>query len=113
MPFIEHLDLAVDLTPEPMRETIARTSEWGGEITTHLCNVTDSAQVAAMVRKCIDTYGRIDVLVNNVGGSARGGPVEYDGKDIRVNSIVPGQSHTPMVEPAWPTSVSAAMSTRC
>lgn len=161
---------AVDLTPEPMQETIVRTREWGGEITTHLCNVTDSAQVRAMVQKCIETYGRVDVLVNNVGGSHRGGAVElseadwdrqmdlniksvfltckyvipemekigggsivnlasasgirwsgsaqvgyasskaaviqfsrvtaveYGKKNIRVNSIVPGQLHTPMVE---------------
>ena len=33
-------------------------------------------QVAAMVAACRAAYGRIDVLVNNVGGSAAGGPVE-------------------------------------
>ena len=29
-----------------------------------------------MVEACVARYGRIDVLVNNVGGSAAGGPVE-------------------------------------
>src|SRR5258705_8276767 len=29
-----------------------------------------------MVDACVKAYGRIDVLVNNVGGSAAGGPVE-------------------------------------
>ena len=48
----------------------------GGEITTHLCDVTDPEAVAAMVEACVAAYGRIDVLVNNVGGSAPGGPVE-------------------------------------
>lgn len=161
---------AVDLRPEPMEETVARTREWGGEITTHLCDVTDSAQVAAMVRACIARYGRVDILVNNVGGSAKGGAValaeetwdrqidvnlksvfltckhvipemekqgggaivntastsgirytgspqvayasakaaiiqfsrvtavEYAPKRIRVNTVIPGQMHTPMVE---------------
>ena len=40
------------------------------------CDVTDSASVAAMVAACLKRFGRIDVLVNNVGGSAAGGPVE-------------------------------------
>jgi NAD(P)-dependent dehydrogenase (short-subunit alcohol dehydrogenase family) len=38
--------------------------------------VTQQRSVAAMVARCIERFGRIDVLVNNVGGSARGGPVE-------------------------------------
>jgi NAD(P)-dependent dehydrogenase (short-subunit alcohol dehydrogenase family) len=29
-----------------------------------------------MVDACMETHGRIDVLINNVGGSAAGGPVE-------------------------------------
>ncbi|HYZ22562.1 MAG TPA: SDR family NAD(P)-dependent oxidoreductase [Rhodopila sp.] len=161
---------AVDLRPETMEETVARTREWGGEITSHTGDVTNADQVAAMVRACIDTYGRVDILVNNVGGSAPGGAVvlseeawdaqmqlnlksvfltckhvipemekvgggaivntastsgirwtgsaqvayasskaaiiqfsrvtavEYAKKNIRVNTVVPGQMHTPIVE---------------
>ena len=131
---------------------------------------TDSAAVAGMVAAARERWGRIDVLVNNVGGSAKGGPVEmaeevwdaqvdfnlksvfltckhvlpvmvengggaivnlastsglrwtgaaqvayaatkagviqlskvvaveYAPKGIRVNTVVPGQLHTPMVE---------------
>ncbi len=164
---------AVDLKPEPMEETVARaTAEaaHGGTIRTHLADATDNAQVLAMVEACIVAYGRVDILVNNVGGSAKGGAVElseaaWDGqmdfnlktvfltckhviphmaaggggaivntasssglrwtgsaqvgyaaskagviqfgrvtaveyapKGIRVNTVVPGQMHTPMVE---------------
>ncbi len=161
---------AVDRDMAPMEETVARVKNAGGEIATHLCDVTQQASVAAMVKACADKYGRIDVLVNNVGGSAPGGPVEmaeeawdaqidlnlksvfltckhvipvmeaqgggsiintasasgirwtgaaqvayaaskagviqfskvvavqYAPKNIRVNTIVPGQLHTPMVE---------------
>jgi NAD(P)-dependent dehydrogenase (short-subunit alcohol dehydrogenase family) len=161
---------AVDRDMAPMEETVARVKDAGGEIATHLCDVTQQASVAAMVKACKDHYGRIDVLVNNVGGSAPGGPVEmteeawdaqidvnlksifltckhvipvmeaqgggsiintasasgirwtgaaqvayaaskagviqfskvvavqYAKKNIRVNTIVPGQLHTPMVE---------------
>ncbi len=67
---------AVDRDMGPMEETVARVKEAGGEIATHLCDVTQQASVATMVQACKEKYGRIDVLVNNVGGSAPGGPVE-------------------------------------
>jgi NAD(P)-dependent dehydrogenase (short-subunit alcohol dehydrogenase family) len=161
---------AVDLKAEAMEETVQRAREGGGEITTQTCDATNSTQVADMVRACVETYGRVDVLVNNVGGSAPGGvvalseedwdrqinfnlksvfltckyvipemekagggsivntastsglrwtgsaqvgyastkagvihfsrvtAVEYAPRGIRVNTVVPGQMHTPMVE---------------
>jgi NAD(P)-dependent dehydrogenase (short-subunit alcohol dehydrogenase family) len=67
---------AVDRDAEAMRETVERAREAGGEIATHVCDMTDSAAVAAMVAACLAAHGRIDVLVNNVGGSAPGGAVE-------------------------------------
>ena len=39
------------------------------------CDMTDSAEVEATVAKCLAQFGRIDILVNNVGGSAPGDPV--------------------------------------
>jgi NAD(P)-dependent dehydrogenase (short-subunit alcohol dehydrogenase family) len=161
---------AVDKSAEAMEETVRRVREAGGTITAHTCDVTDSAAVEAMVATCLAEYGRVDILVNNVGGSAAGGPValsedkwdaqvafnlksvfltckhvlpvmeaqgygaivntastsgirwtgsaqvayaackagviqlgkvvavEYAKKGIRVNTVVPGQLHTPMVE---------------
>ena len=161
---------AVDKNGESMKETLDRVAEFGGIIKTHECDVTQSAAVKAMVDACLAAFGRIDVLVNNVGGSAAGGPVElseeawdgqmnynlksvflackhvlpvmerqgggaivnlastsglrwtgspqvgyaaskagvmqlsrvvavqYANKGIRVNTVVPGQLHTPMVE---------------
>src|SRR3954470_1028395 len=66
---------AVDLKHETMEETVSLAREAGCEIVTHTCDVLDSAQVAAMVQACVDAFGRVDVLVYNVGGSASGGPV--------------------------------------
>ena len=39
-------------------------------------DVTRADQVQAMIQQCLDTYGRIDVLHNNVGVLEVGGPVE-------------------------------------
>ena len=161
---------AVDKNGESMKETLDRVAEFGGTIKTYECDVTQSASVKAMIDACLDEFGRIDVMVNNVGGSAAGGPVElseeawdgqmnynlksvflackhvlpvmerqgggaivnlastsglrwtgspqvgyaaskagvmqlsrvvavqYANKGIRVNTVVPGQLHTPMVE---------------
>jgi NAD(P)-dependent dehydrogenase (short-subunit alcohol dehydrogenase family) len=161
---------AVDRDLERLAETVARVNQAGGRIETHRCDVTDGKSVADMVQACVEKWGRIDVLVNNVGGSAAGGPVEmseevwdaqvdfnlksvfltckhvlpvmerqgsgaivniasssgvrwtgsaqvayaatkagviqlsrvvavqYAAKGIRVNTVVPGQLHTPMVE---------------
>jgi NAD(P)-dependent dehydrogenase (short-subunit alcohol dehydrogenase family) len=160
----------VDREVARMAETSERIATAGGVLETAECDATSSASVAAAVARCIERFGRIDVLVNNVGGSARGGPVEmaeevwdaqvdhnlksvfltckhvlphmsaqgsgnivniastsgirftgsaqvgyaatkagviqlsrvlavqYAPQNIRVNSVVPGQLHTPMVE---------------
>jgi NAD(P)-dependent dehydrogenase (short-subunit alcohol dehydrogenase family) len=164
------LIFAVDREPQRLEETVERVRAAGGTIETHHADVTDSSAVAAMTKACVARFGRIDVLVNNVGGSAAGGPVElseeawdaqvdtnlksvflacrhvipvmesqgggaivnlassaglrwtgsaqvayaatkagviqlsrvvavqYAGKGIRVNTVVPGQLHTPLVE---------------
>ena len=161
---------AIDRNLDNVTETVERVTAAGGEIVTHQCDVTNSVSVNAMVKTCLDRFGRIDVLVNNVGGSAAGGPaemsedvwyaqvdynlksvfltlkhvlpvmeqqksgavvniastsglrwtgsaqvgyaatkagviqlsrvvaVQYADKGIRVNTVVPGQLHTPMVE---------------
>ena len=161
---------AIDRDPDKTAETVERVLAVGGEIVTYQCDVTSNESVAAMVKACVDRFGRIDVLVNNVGGSAHGGPVDmpeevwdaqvdynlksvfltckhvlpimerqksgaivnvastsgirftgafqvgyaatkagviqlsrvvavqYAAKGIRVNTVVPGQLHTPMVE---------------
>jgi NAD(P)-dependent dehydrogenase (short-subunit alcohol dehydrogenase family) len=161
---------AVDRNLDSVTETVERVKSAGGEIVTHQCDVTGAASVDVMVKTCLERFGRIDVLVNNVGGSAAGGPaemsedvwdaqvdynlksvfltlkhvlpimerqkkgavvnvastsglrwtgsaqvayaatkagviqlsrvvaVQYADKGIRVNTVVPGQLHTPMVE---------------
>ena len=160
----------VDFKLERMQETIEKVKACGGDIETTFCDVTQQQSIIDTVQACLARFGRIDILVNNVGGSAAGGPVEmseevwdsqvdtnlksvfltckhvlpimekqgsgaivnmastsgirwtgsaqvayaatkagviqmskviaiqYAKKGIRVNTVVPGQLHTPMVE---------------
>lgn len=67
---------AVDRNLDSVAETAERVAAAGAEIALHSCDVTDGAAVKAMVDACLARFSRIDVLVNNVGGSAHGGPVE-------------------------------------
>jgi NAD(P)-dependent dehydrogenase (short-subunit alcohol dehydrogenase family) len=160
---------AVDKDADAMTETVDRVGNVG-DIATHVCDVLDDTQVGGMIEACRKTFGRVDILVNNVGGSAAGGAaemseesfdkqidynlksvflscrhaipamieqgggaivntssssgirftgspqigyatskaaviqfsrvtaVQYASQGIRVNTVVPGQMHTPMVE---------------
>jgi NAD(P)-dependent dehydrogenase (short-subunit alcohol dehydrogenase family) len=45
----------------------------GGVCATHAADVSKAASVAAMVEACMAAFGRIDVLVNNVGIARTGG----------------------------------------
>ncbi|WP_270933363.1 SDR family NAD(P)-dependent oxidoreductase [Falsiroseomonas oryzae] len=162
--------IGLDRRPDSMEETAGRIAAEGGRFEPATLDVTDSAAIARLVAEVASRHGRIDVLVNNVGGSAAGGPVEmaeevwdlqvdtnlksvflmlkhvlpvmerqgagavvnlasasgirwtgaaqvayaaskagviqlsrvvalqYADKGIRVNTVVPGQMHTPMVE---------------
>jgi NAD(P)-dependent dehydrogenase (short-subunit alcohol dehydrogenase family) len=67
---------AVDRDPDRLEETLERAGQARESIATWACDVTDSDSVAAATAACLDAFGTIDVLVNNVGGSAAGGPVE-------------------------------------
>jgi NAD(P)-dependent dehydrogenase (short-subunit alcohol dehydrogenase family) len=69
---------AVDREPARLEETLERAGASRASIQTYSCDVTNSASVKAMVEACVATFGTVDILVNNVGGSAAGGPVEMD-----------------------------------
>jgi NAD(P)-dependent dehydrogenase (short-subunit alcohol dehydrogenase family) len=68
--------IGLDRNPEAMAETAERIAAEGGRFEPAALDVTDAAAVGRMVQEVAARHGRIDVLVNNVGGSAPGGPVE-------------------------------------
>jgi hypothetical protein len=60
---------AVDVEPEAVAETRRVIEGEGGTCLPHRCDMLDSEQVEAAMAACRDRFGRLDLLVNNVGGS--------------------------------------------
>jgi NAD(P)-dependent dehydrogenase (short-subunit alcohol dehydrogenase family) len=52
---------------ERLRETVRLIEEIGGEAIFVRCDVSERAEIEAMVNKCINTYGRMDCALNNAG----------------------------------------------
>jgi NAD(P)-dependent dehydrogenase (short-subunit alcohol dehydrogenase family) len=68
--------LAVDRNMAHLEQTLAMAGEQRHRLLPHFADVTQNDSVAALVKAAIDAFGTVDILVNNVGGSAAGGPVE-------------------------------------
>ena len=66
---------ATDLDLTAASETRDIIEKNGGACNAHRCNMTSADDVRAAVEACMRRFGRIDILVNNVGGSAAGDPV--------------------------------------
>jgi NAD(P)-dependent dehydrogenase (short-subunit alcohol dehydrogenase family) len=66
----------VDIAEDAAQETQQVINDDGGTCIVHRCDMTRAADVASAVETCVDHFGSIDILVNNVGGSEPGGPVE-------------------------------------
>jgi len=59
--------VGVDVSVDALDEVFEGIRAAGYEGTTHVADVTDMAQVQAAGQHAVDTYGRIDVIVNNAG----------------------------------------------
>ncbi|MGH1360900.1 MAG: SDR family NAD(P)-dependent oxidoreductase [Burkholderiaceae bacterium] len=70
--------LVVDRDREALNETLDQLSQIGANAVPFVCDVTREDEVVRMVETCSREFGRVDILVNNVGGSAKGGPVDLD-----------------------------------
>jgi len=56
-----------DVSAKAGAETVDRIKAKGGEASFVACDVSDEAQVKAMVAHAVNTYGRLDHAVNNAG----------------------------------------------
>ena len=64
-----------DLSLEAAQETKRIITEEGGTAHVMVADATKAEDVKTLVDACIAQYGRIDILVNNVGRSEPGDPV--------------------------------------
>jgi len=67
---------AVDLRAEAAEETRRVIEADGGQCAALVADVTQSAQIQAVVARVLAEAGRIDILHNNVGITEMGGPIE-------------------------------------
>jgi NAD(P)-dependent dehydrogenase (short-subunit alcohol dehydrogenase family) len=70
----------VDISLPEAEETLRLVEAAGGKGLLAECDVTDSAQVKAMVTTTVEKFGKLDILVNNAGGvvGAHGKPTNLE-----------------------------------
>jgi len=62
-------------TQTQIDQTVLEITDDGGEAVAQTTDVTVSAQIDALVERCVDEFGRIDIMVANAGG---GGGVQAE-----------------------------------
>lgn len=72
----------IDKSIEAAQDTAARIRDEGGEAYALACDITQSAAVSAAVERHMARAGRVDILHNNIGIVATGGPVETSEEDF-------------------------------
>lgn len=70
--------LAVDLNREAAEETRAVIESEGGSCSAIAADATAAADVENAVNECLQRFGSLDILLNNVGAAARGSPVDIE-----------------------------------
>ena len=66
----------VDFRLEAAEQTVKQIEAIGGKAIAYAADVTDEAAVNAMVDACMEAWGRVDILHNNVGGQGVGRSLE-------------------------------------
>ncbi len=66
---------ATDRDAAAVDETRGIIEKESGVCVVHRCDMTVAEEVRAAVEACMQRFARIDILINNVGGSAAGDPV--------------------------------------
>ena len=74
--------VAVARTQADLDETVKMIEDNGGSAISLSRDLTDGEQVQSMVDTVIEKYGKIDILVNNLGGGVKPGNKDIVGSDM-------------------------------
>ncbi len=91
--------LVADIRGHKAQETVALITDAGGVAISIEVDVSQPEPVQAMINRCIEHFGRIDVLFNNVGTLRPGTAVELDVSDwdlvmaVNVRSVYLGAKY--------------------
>jgi NAD(P)-dependent dehydrogenase (short-subunit alcohol dehydrogenase family) len=77
-----------DLDADSLARCAGQLRSKGADVTTLPADVTDQMQVEAMVGKAVERYGRLDVLVNNVGRSMRSEVLNTSPEDFQALWVI-------------------------
>ncbi|MBO9694698.1 MAG: SDR family oxidoreductase [Sphingopyxis sp.] len=113
----------VDYNPEFAEATCALIAKEGGEAIAIRADCTKSAEVLAAVERVMEQYGRIDILLNNIGGGSLAGDVveiseeDWDREfDLNLRTAFLGMKHViPIMEAQGSgtiTNITSVMSSR-
>lgn len=72
-----------DVDADVAEQAAAEISAAGGQVTPHVGSVASWDDAEALVAACVNTYGRIDGLVNNAGTFYTRSPLEENEQDLR------------------------------
>ena len=56
-----------DINPEGLDVTVSKIQKMGRKAVAIICDVTSEEAVKGMMKKTMDTFGRLDILFNNAG----------------------------------------------
>jgi NAD(P)-dependent dehydrogenase (short-subunit alcohol dehydrogenase family) len=91
--------LLVDLDEKSAGITLAQIKDEGGEASVFLGDVTSSDDCQGMAEQAVSRYGKLNVLVNNVGISGPGGVTDVDEDfwdrviDVNLKSVMLTSKH--------------------
>ncbi len=75
--------VAADVDGEAAQETVAMIKQAGGEAVSVAGSVTSRDDVQRMVQTALDSFGRLDILINNAGINRDGLAVKVKGDEVK------------------------------